>query len=111
VWAVLSQPVDVEIEQIRIAARESLIGEVERLIAAAVTDQNLPEQDARLAAMVVIGGVLDAMTNPAAAGRGENETRAAAQALTLMSLRGLGVVDARARGLVIHVAWPAENAA
>jgi hypothetical protein len=33
--------------------------------------------------------------------------RDAVQTLTLLSLRGLGVVDARARGLVVQIALPA----
>jgi hypothetical protein len=32
------------------------------------------------------------------------------QALTLIALRGLGVVDARARGLVVQTAMPGEAA-
>jgi hypothetical protein len=32
------------------------------------------------------------------------------QALTLIALRGLGVVDARARGLVVQTAMPDEAA-
>jgi hypothetical protein len=34
--------------------------------------------------------------------------REAVQALTLFALRGLGVVDARARGLVVQAALPAD---
>jgi AcrR family transcriptional regulator len=109
IWAVLSQPVDPEIEALRAAARHSLIAEFERLIAAA--DQSLPEQDGRLASSVMAAGLLEGMANPATAEMDDNAARTAAQALTLMALRGLGVVDARARGLVIQVAWPVDDAA
>ena len=37
--------------------------------------------------------------------------RDSVQALTLNALRGLGVVDARARGLVVQAVWPKEVAA
>jgi hypothetical protein len=37
--------------------------------------------------------------------------RDSVQALTLNALRGLGVVDARARGLVVQAAWPKDFAA
>jgi hypothetical protein len=37
--------------------------------------------------------------------------RAQVQALTLFMLRGLGVVDARARGLVVQTALPPPGAA
>ena len=35
--------------------------------------------------------------------------RDAVQALTLLSLRALGVVDARARGVVVQIALPAAE--
>ena len=41
----------------------------------------------------------------------EAKMREAVQALTLATLRGLGVVDARARGLVVQAAWPKDEAA
>ena len=36
----------------------------------------------------------------------QRRLRAAVQTLTLLALRGLGVVDARARGLVVQTALP-----
>jgi hypothetical protein len=37
------------------------------------------------------------------------KARARAQALTLFALRGLGVVDARARGLIVQTALPQQG--
>ena len=44
----------------------------------------------------------DGMEDPARA-------REAVQTLTLFALRGLGVVDARARGLVVHDSLPDDG--
>ena len=44
----------------------------------------------------------------AAVGEGGSGRRAAVQAFTLFALRALGVVDARARGLVVQTSLPAE---
>jgi hypothetical protein len=41
----------------------------------------------------------------------ENDARAAVQTLTLLCLRALGVVDARARGLVVQTVLPAAEEA
>jgi AcrR family transcriptional regulator len=110
--AVLSQPVDSEIEHLRAAARQALTAEFERLISVAVEGQNLPEQEARLASVAVTGALLDGMTSlDVPAEMDESSARNVAQALTLMALRGLVVVDARARGLVMQVVWPVKDAA
>ncbi len=47
--------------------------------------------------------------NAAAAWQNFSSRPAASKAL--MALRGLGVVDARARGLVVQAAWPKYEAA
>ncbi|MGZ5836694.1 MAG: TetR/AcrR family transcriptional regulator [Xanthobacteraceae bacterium] len=112
IWAVLSQPVDHDIEELRAQSRRALASEFERLIAAAVSGQNLPEQDAPLASVALVGALLEGLVGPLAAdAKNDKPARDAVQALTLMALRGLGVVDARARGLVVQVAWPGYEAA
>jgi hypothetical protein len=62
----------------------------------------LPDQDAALAAAAVIGAVLESLVGPLAPDQtGAEASRSATQTVTLFALRALGVVDARARGLVI----------
>ena len=74
---------------------------------------HLPEQDAaargggvgrRAAGRADRAAGADSQRRPARA-------RDAVQALTLLSLRALGVVDARARGLVVQTALPAAEEA
>ena len=56
-----------------------------------------------LAAAAVIGAVVEALVGELSGAVETAEARhAAAQALTLFALRGLGVADARARGLVVQ---------
>jgi AcrR family transcriptional regulator len=112
IWAVLAEPVDHEIESLRAAGHRALAAEFERLIVAAIAGKHLPEQDNALAALAVVGALLEGLVGPLApAAIEERNARDAVQALTLMALRGLGVVDARARGLVVQAAWPGEAAA
>lgn len=112
IWAVLSQPASEEIEALRTGARRSLAGELGRLITAAVSDGHLPDQGASLASVAIIGSLIEGLAGPLAPeGNGERAGRDAVQALSLMALRGLGVIDARARGLVVQVVWPENEAA
>jgi len=107
-WAVFAQPVDREIEGLRLACHKSLVAELERLIAGAA-GEHLPEQDAALAAVSVFGGLLAGLIGPLASAATDGKNmRETVQILSLMALRALGVVDARARGLVVQAAWPAH---
>jgi AcrR family transcriptional regulator len=110
-WAVMAEPVDTEVDALRQNYREALAGEIEARIRAAVEGGHLPEQDARLAAAVLVGAVLEGLIGPLAATEADDPVRAreTVQALTLFALRGLGVVDARARGLVVQAALPASD--
>jgi len=111
-WAVLSEPVDRELDALRTAGRVAVAREFESRIASAVAASHLPQQDAALAAAAVIGSLLEALVGPLAPpASDEAKTREAVQAATLTTLRGLGVVDARARGLVVQAAWPKTEAA
>jgi AcrR family transcriptional regulator len=110
-WAVLAEPIDRDLDALRVVCRKSLAKEFEMRIASAVAAQHLPAQDTALAAAAVMGSLLEALVGPLAPVTGEGKARDAVQALTLSALRGLGVVDARARGLVVQVAWPKDEAA
>ena len=90
----------------RALASESGMGAVQIVPVAeraGIAAGHLPEQDAEFAAAAVIGAVIEGLLGPLS---GASETaeaqHSAAQALTLFALRALGVVDARARGLVVQ---------
>jgi AcrR family transcriptional regulator len=99
-WAMFAETA--EGDAARLALRRRLASEFETLIRSAITAGHLPDQDAALAAAAVIGAVLESLVGPLAPDQATTEaTRNAAQTVTLFALRALGVVDARARGLVI----------
>jgi AcrR family transcriptional regulator len=108
-WAVIAEPVDVEAETVRLNYRRALAAEFETRIAAAIKGGHLPEQDSKLAAPALVGALLEGLIGPLApdANEGDAGVRAGVQTLTLFSLRALGVVDARARGLVVQTVLPA----
>jgi AcrR family transcriptional regulator len=109
-WAVLAEPVDPDVEAVRLSYRQRLAAELEGRIAAAVAGRHLPGQDARLAAAALVGALLEGLIGPLAPDSDDNvSVRAAVQTLTLFALRALGVVDARARGLVVQTSLPAEE--
>ena len=107
-WAVMAEPVDAEIDVLRLEYRKAFAGEIEARIKAAVAGGHLPEQDAALAAPALVGALLEGLIGPLAPGTAGDRVKAheSVQALTLLALRGLGVIDARARGLVVQTALP-----
>jgi AcrR family transcriptional regulator len=109
-WAVMAEPVDTEVDALRQNYRNALAGEIEARIRAAIDGGHLPEQDASLAAAALVGAVLESLIGPLAPPGADDPGRArdAVQALALFALRGLGVVDARARGLVVQAVLPAR---
>jgi AcrR family transcriptional regulator len=110
-WAAIAEPVDVEIDRVRLEYRKALAAELELRIEAAIASGHLPEQDARLAAAAVVGALLEGLIGPLAPRALEESARRteAVQVLTLMALRGLGLIDARARGLVVQTAPPEDD--
>jgi AcrR family transcriptional regulator len=112
-WAVIAEPVDTEVEALRQRYRKALAGEIEARIKAGIEGGHLPEQDAGLAASALVGALLEGLIGPLAPADVDDPARArdAVQALTLFALRGLGVVDARARGLVVQTALPLDEVA
>jgi len=108
-WAVIAEPVDAEIESVRIAYRRALAEELQVRITAAMQAGYLPKQDTALTAPALVGALLEGLIGPLAPDAEDDPARMrdAVQTLTLLALRGLGVVDARARGLVVQIALPA----
>jgi len=110
IFAAIAEPVDAELDAARVAFRRSLAAEFAARIAAAIAEDRLPEQDAALAAAALTGLLIEGLVGPLAPDAAGRE-RDIVQSLTLTALRGLGVADARARGLVVQTAVPADQAA
>jgi AcrR family transcriptional regulator len=101
--AMLAGPADGDAAAERLAFRRALAEELAAGIRAAIQSGHLPDQDAALAAAAVIGAVVEGLVGELSGAAETAEARhGAAQALTLFALRGLGVADARARGLVVQ---------
>ena len=107
----IAEPVDTDTDVVRQQYRRDLSAEIETRIRTAITGGHLPEQDAGLAASALVGALLEGLIGPLAPDGMEDPARAreAVQTLTLFALRGLGVVDARARGLVVQTVLPDEK--
>lgn len=110
-WAVIAEPVDAEVDAMRLDFRQSLALELETRIRAAINVKLLPDQDARVAAPALIGALMEGLLGPLAPSHDGDPPgmREAVQGATLLALRALGVVDARARGLVAQVALPSRR--
>jgi len=110
-WAMIAEPADAETDAMRLAYRKALAEQFEALVRAAVAGGHLPEINAALAVPALIGALLEGLAGPLAPDAGDDaKVREAVQTLTLFALRGLGVVDARARGLVVQAAIPPGSA-
>ncbi len=106
-WAVIGEPVDAQVDAMRLDFRQSLAAELEARINAAIAGRHLPEQDAGVAAPAIIGALMEGLLGPLAPSPADAAAaRAAVQSATLFALRALGVVDARARGLVAQCVLP-----
>jgi AcrR family transcriptional regulator len=110
-FALIAEPVEPEVDAARVSYRKALVGEFERLIRTALDGKHLPDQDAALAAPALVGALIEGLIGPLAPDPGDDPAmaRGRVQALTLFALRGLGVVDARARGLVVQTAMPTAH--
>jgi AcrR family transcriptional regulator len=110
-WAVIAEPVDTDTDAVRQQYRRDLSAEIETRIRTAIAGGHLPDQDASLAASALVGALLEGLIGPLAPEGMDDPARAreAVQTLTLFALRGLGVVDARARGLVVQTILPDEK--
>ena len=110
-FALTAEPVEPEVDAARSSYRRSLAGEFERLIGTAVTGGHLPSQDAALSASALVGALIEGLIGPLAPAMAADPAKARAQVqmLTLFALRALGVVDARARGLVVQAVVPAQS--
>jgi AcrR family transcriptional regulator len=102
-FAMLAGVAEADAAAERLAFRHRLAAEFATHIRAAIAAGHLPEQDPAIAAAAVIGAVMEGLVGPLSGTPESAEAQhSAAQALTLFALRALGVVDARARGLVVQ---------
>ena len=107
-FALMAEPVEPEVDAARVSYRHALAAEFEKLIRRALAGGHLPDQDAALAAAALVGALIEGLIGPLAPVAGDDpaKTRARVQMLALLALRALGVVDARARGLVVQTVVP-----
>jgi AcrR family transcriptional regulator len=103
-FALIAEPLGREADEPRVRYRKALAGVFEARIRAAIAAGHLPAQDAAASAAALVGALIEGLIGPLAPPSGHDpaQTRAAVQALTLFALRALGVLDARARGLVVQ---------
>jgi AcrR family transcriptional regulator len=111
-FALIAEPVEPDIDHARAPYRQALATAFERLIRNALQGGHLPDQDAALAASALIGALVEGLIGPLAPAPTNDggKVRAQVQMLTLFVLRALGVVDARARGLVVQTVLPQATA-
>jgi len=112
-FALIAEPVEPEVDAARACYRQALAAEFETLIRTAAAGGHLPSQDAALAAAALVGALIEGLIGPLAPAAAADAVKARAQVqmLTLFALRGLGVVDARARGLVVQAVVPEASSA
>lgn len=104
-WAMLAEAPESGTEAGRFAFRRNIGNEFESLIRAAIAAGHLPDQPPAAMAAAVIGAIVESLVGPFASNApGPDAEYMSVQALTLFALRALGVVDARARGLVLQAA-------
>ena len=111
-WGILAEPVDVDVTASRLASRREIASELQARIEAAVRAGHLPAQDTALAATALIGALHESLVGPLAPDGMDDaaKLRDAVQAITLFALRAVGVLDARARGLVVQAVVPVMRA-
>jgi AcrR family transcriptional regulator len=107
-FAMIAEPVEPALADVRSPYRGALAGAFEARIRSALERGLLPAQDAAMAAAALVGALIEGLIGPLAPGATDDpgKSRAQVQTLTLFALRGLGVIDARARGLVVQTVLP-----
>ena len=94
-----------------LASRREIAGEIATRSDAAVRAGHLPAQDTALAATALLGALHESLVGPLAPDNTDDagRLRDAVQTVTLLALRAVGVMDARARGLVVQAVLPAKT--
>ena len=107
-FALMAEPIEPELENVRVRFRRALSSQIAERIVTAVAAGHLPNQDVAIAAPALMGALVEGLIGSLAPAVDDGAT-ARAQAMTLLSLRALGVVDARARGLVVQTQVRADD--
>jgi AcrR family transcriptional regulator len=112
VSALMVEPVDADIDAARAQFRQTVTAQFHGLIDQAIGGRHLPVQDAGVASAALVGALIEGMVGPRAPvlDQEPGAVRARVQTLALLALRALGVVDARARGLVVQIPLPDTDA-
>ena len=107
-FALMAEPVEAELESVRAPIRAAIVAAFAQRIRIAIGAGHLAEQDTALAAAALVGALIEGLVGPLVPASGEDPLalRERVQALTLFVLRGLGITDARARGLVVQTPLP-----
>jgi AcrR family transcriptional regulator len=110
-FALIAEPGESALEGARTAARRAFTAAFEARITAAMRAGHLPDQDAAVAAAALLGALVEGLIGPLAPKAADPaRTLVEVQMLALFALRALGVVDARARGLVVQAAAALKQA-
>lgn len=110
-FALMAEAVEPEVDAARLGYRRVLAGEFAVRIGKAIAAGHLPSQEAALSASALLGALTEGLIGPIALEAADPaRMRAQVQLLALFALRALGVVDARARGLVVQTALPLQEA-
>ena len=107
IWAATCEAVEPDLDGLQRAFRQAIAAELSVRIQAASAGGHLPELDPGAAAPAIVGALMEGLIGPLAAPDGDAAAqREAVQSATLLALRALGVIDARARGLVAQCVLP-----
>lgn len=103
-FALIAEPLGHDLDDARVKYRKALSAAFEMRVRAAIAGGHLPDQDPAATAPALVGALIEGLVGPLAPPTADDPTkrRATVQALTLFALRAIGVVDARARGLVVQ---------
>ncbi len=112
-WGIIAEPVDVDVSASRLVCRREIAGgDRNRGSLPRWAPGHLPAQDTALAATALIGALHESLVGPLAPTNLDDpvKLRDAVQTATLLALRAVGVMDARARGLVVQSVLPSRIA-
>lgn len=101
-WALLSEPAESDVADLRLDYRRTIAAEIETRLRAA-PPEHVGGIDAALAAPAIVGALLEALVGPLAPEAIDPaRQREAVQFIALFVLRGAGIVDGLARGLIVQ---------
>jgi AcrR family transcriptional regulator len=101
-WALLAEPADPDIAGLRLRYRQALTGELEDRLRALPLEYQAG-LDPRIAAAVILGALLGGLVGPSTPETSDPaRERELVQLFTLFALRGIGISDSRARGIIVQ---------